>query len=115
MGVSVLPVVNANPEHYLFNNVYYKLVVMTDAPSSAGVEALKTSDKMFSQCLVALVTSFAYSLQAATEGRLNGTVEYGASGAEAGQQWLRLVSSRGVLLHLQTTMLVDKVSLLSTE
>ena len=78
--------------------------------TSTGVEALKISDKMFSQCLVALATSFAHSLKAAAEGRLNGAVEYGASGAEAGQQWLRLVASRGVLLHLQTTMLVEKVS-----
>lgn len=73
-----------------------------------GVEALQISDKMFSQCLVALVTSFAHSLKAAAEGRLNGAVEYGGRGAEAGRQWLRLVASRGVLLHLQTTMLVDK-------
>lgn len=61
----------------------------------AGVEALQISDKMFSQCLVALVTSFAHSLKAAAEGRLNGAVEYGGRGAEAGRQWLRLVASRG--------------------
>ena len=61
------------------------------------------------QCLTAVVTAFAHHLMAAARGQLNPAVEYQPDGAESSNQWLRLVAKKGVLVHLQSTMMVQQV------
>lgn len=46
---------------------------------------------------------------AAARGQLNHAVEYQPDGAESSNQWLRLVAKKGVLVHLQSTMMVQQV------
>ena len=65
-------------------------------------------DKVFSQCLAAVVSQFAHHLIAALSGTLNPEAEF-TSNAEASQRWLQLVAKRGLLVYLETSMLVQVV------
>ena len=74
------------------------------------LDLLHLRDRLFSQCVTALVTSFAHHLLAAARGRLNNAVEYEKTNVEASQRWLQLISRKGMLLHMQSTMQVQQVS-----
>ena len=69
-----------------------------------------TLDKLFSQCLTSVLTAFAHHLVKAARNQLNPGVEYETKNAEASQQWLQMIAKKGVLVHLQTTMLPEEVS-----
>ena len=60
-----------------------------------------------------MVTSFAHSLVKAVNGQLNPGVEYETKNHEASSQWLQMVAKKGVLVHLQSTMLPKEVRLVS--
>lgn len=81
--------------------------------SPPDVDLLQCTDQLFMQCLTAVVTAFAHHLMAATRGHLNPVVEYEPEGTESSNQWLRLVAKKGVLVHLQSTMMVQQVRQLS--
>ncbi len=67
---------------------------------------------MFSQCLVSVVTSFAHSLVMAIKGQLNPGVEYENKNQDASRQWLQMVAKKGLLVHMQSTMLPNEVGLI---
>ncbi len=64
---------------------------------------------MFSQCLTSVVTSFAHFLMKAVKGQLNPGVEYEAKNQEASRQWLQMVAKKGLLIHMQSTLLPNEV------
>ena len=81
---------------------------------STGIDLVQSTDKLFMQCLTAVVTAFAHHLMAAAGGQLNPAVECETEDSEANsQQWLRLVAQRGALVHLQSTMMVQQVNHIS--
>lgn len=79
--------------------------------SSVDVDSTYAQDRLFSQCLTAVVTAFAYHLHAATKARLNPASEYSVGPKEASYQWLEMVSEKGVLLCVQCLLLPSVVSM----
>lgn len=76
---------------------------------SPGIDLLRTCDLVFSQCLTSVVTSVAHHLVKASKGHLNPGVEYESENQETSMQWLQMVAKKGVLIHLQSTMIPKEV------
>lgn len=70
---------------------------------------MESVDKLFSQTITAVVTSFSQQLCLALRGELNPSVEYGDSNANSSKQWLQMIVKKGVLVHLEGTMLPKTV------
>jgi hypothetical protein len=62
------------------------------------VEITYTWDRLFSQCLVAAVTSFANHLVSAANERLNHSPEYYKDPTQGSQEWLDMIVARGDVL-----------------
>ena len=45
----------------------------------------------------------------AVKGQLNPGVEYEAKNQEASRQWLQMVAKKGLLIHMQSTLLPNEV------
>ncbi len=70
---------------------------------------MESVDKLFSQALTAVVTSFSQHLALALRGELNPGVEYADSNANSSRQWLQMVGKKGTLVHFEGTMLPKEV------
>ena len=66
---------------------------------------MESVDKLFSQIVTAIVTAFSHQLCLALRGELNPGVEYGDSNTNSSRQWLQMIGKKGVLVHLEGTML----------
>ena len=56
-----------------------------------------------------MVTAFGHHLVRAGRGHLNPGVEYEEDSREASQQWLQMIAKKGVLLHMQSTLVPTNV------
>ena len=66
-------------------------------------------DKLFAQCLTSVITAFGHQLVKAGRGHLNPGVEYEEDSRETSQQWLQMIAKKGVLLHMQSTLVPTNV------
>ena len=89
----------------------YQTCHYTHSPLFSHTETCleESVDKLFSQTLTAIVTSFTHQLSLALRAELNPGVEYGDSNANSSRQWLQMVGKKGVLVHLEGTMLPKTV------
>ena len=59
--------------------------------------------------MTSVVTAFGHQLVKAGRGHLNPGVEYEEDNHETSQQWLQMIAKKGVLLHMQSTLIPTNV------
>ena len=79
-------------------------------PLHADVDTAYSMDRLFAQCLVAVVTALAHQLSAAVSGHLNPMPDYHESPADVSRQWLELIAEKGVCVCITGLLQLTSVS-----